>query len=58
MIMGKFTEQVRYVMVHGDNKHDVLVALVDRESSNQTESEAVVLGRFRAEAQAHGLNSF
>ena len=45
-------------MVHGDNKHDVLVALVDRESSNQTESEAVVLGRFRAEAQAHGLDSF
>ncbi len=45
-------------MVHGDNKHDHLVALVDLEPSHQMDGEAVVLGRLRAEAQAKGLHSY
>ena len=49
---------VRYIMVHGDNKHDRLVALVDLEASHRTDSEAAVLGRLRAEAQAKGLPSY
>jgi fatty acid CoA ligase FadD9 len=49
---------VRHVMVHGDNGHDQLVALVDREPGHQTDSEAAVLARFYAEAQSRGLNSF
>ena len=36
---------VRYVMVHGSNKHDQLVALVDRDRGSMRDTEAAVLGR-------------
>jgi hypothetical protein len=36
---------VRYVMVHGSNKHDQLVALVDRDRGSMRDTEASVLGR-------------
>eukprot|EP01043_Picozoa_sp_COSAG02_P044586 COSAG02_NODE_3997_length_5934_cov_5.000171_2_plen_1177_part_00 len=49
---------VRHVMVHGTNKHDNLVALIDLEPSNQMDSQAAVLGRLRVEAQRKELNSF
>ena len=49
---------VRFILVHGDNKHDQLVALVDREVSGNTDSEAVVLGRLHAAAQEKGLQQF
>ena len=49
---------VRFILVHGDNKHDQLVALVDREVSGNTDSEAVVLGRLHAAAREKGLAQF
>ena len=49
---------VRFILVHGDNKHDQLVALVDREVSGNTDSEAVVLGRLHAAAREKGLAQY
>jgi long-chain acyl-CoA synthetase len=51
---------VRYVMVHGSNRHDQLVALVDRDPGSARDSAAAVLGRLRGWARAFhgGLLSF
>ena len=51
---------VRYVMVHGNNRHDQLVALVDRDPGSARDSAAAVLGRLRGWARAFhgGLLSF